>query len=161
MAKNDGNSTKESKEPNDLISEKVSWWQNYWLRLQSATDDSEEKLDGKTFTLSTGGIGLLLGLMGIGHESLTNGVWAAIVSLSAFAIALTINLLYYKLTIRNHNKHFKEIGDFIVNKKDDDKYLYSMIEEDDRKIDYISNISLALNILGIVFFGIYIVINTI
>lgn len=72
--------------------DKVEYWQKYWDKLQSATDDSEEKLDGKIFTVSTGGIGLLLGTMGLGHEVLHKGWKFAVVSLIAFAFALGINL---------------------------------------------------------------------
>lgn len=159
MARKSNSNKKVVNEPINVDSDSSSHWIEYWKQLQEATNDSEEKLDGKTFAIATGGIGLLLGIMGIGHERISVGIGYAITALSAFAIALLMNLCYYKKTIKNHNKQFEKIGEYIRNHNgEDDDYLYAMIEKDNRGVDRLSSISLFFNIVGIIFFAVYVVI---
>ena len=145
----------------DALKDKVNRWQVFWGKIQEATDDSEEKLDGKVFAISTGGIAILLGTMGLANKSLDNGVWTAVVSLTAFGIAMILNLVYYKITIRNHNKQFKEIGKYISNPTEDDDYLYDLIESDNKKIDGLSTKAIVFNVIGVVFFAVYMLVNII
>ncbi|MBR7068428.1 MAG: hypothetical protein IKI28_08930 [Bacteroidales bacterium] len=141
--------------------DKVEYWQKYWDKLQSATDDSEEKLDGKIFTVSTGGIGLLLGTMGLGHEVLHKGWKFAVVSLIAFAFALGINLFYYRKQKKQHERHFDEIEKFIENPQDNDGHLRKMIKKDNKITDIFSRLAVDFIIIGIISFGVYITLNVI
>lgn len=139
----------------------VKYWQKYWPQLQSATDDCEEKLDGKIFTVSTGGIGLLLGTMGVGHEALNKGWIFASISMVTFTVALTLNLIYYKKTKSQQNIQSNEIKRFIENPQNDDSHLHKMIAKDNEIMDCYSTWAVIFLLLGIISFGVYITLNVI
>ncbi len=148
------------KEAVDATQEMVSYWKEYWKQLQEATDDSESKLDDKVFAISAGGIGLLLGTMGIGgKDNLSDCIWLAIVSLIMFGFALLFDVYYYRKSIKNHDKQFRAIGDFINNPQGSDEFLCQMIENDNKKLDHIFTTAFTLSLLGIVSFAAYILTN--
>ncbi len=140
------------------IRNKVDYWNDqYWPELQKATDDSEEKLEKMSTTISVGAIGLLLGTLGFGHKSLVPGY--AIVSLCAFVAVLCIYMGYHIFAIRKHNKQFDAIREYVANPKDDDSYLIEMIKKSNSKMDVLSSLAVLFLLIGISFFAIYLLNN--
>lgn len=140
------------------IKKKIEYWNDeYWSELQKSTDDSEEKLEKYSVTISTGAIGLLFGTLGFGHK--TNMPGFAIASLFAFVVVLCIYMTYHIFAIRKHNKQFDAIRNFVANPKTDDSDLIEMIKRDNSKMDVLSFVAVLFILFGITFYAVYLLNN--
>ena len=137
---------------------KIKYWNDeYWSDLQKATDDSENKLEKYSTTISIGAIGLLLGTLGFGNNANVPGY--AIVALSAFVIVLGIYVGYHIFAIRKQNKQFNAIRSFVANPEKGDEDLSKMIKKSNSIMDVLSLIAVSFVLIGISFFVIYLLSN--
>lgn len=140
------------------LKDKVKYWNDkYWPDLQKATDDSEEKLEKYSTTISMGAIALILGTMGFQNKP--DGIGWAIAALSAFVVSLLLFIIYHIVAIKKHNKQFDMIRAIVANPETDDETLQKSIIKSNGALDILSIAAVALIVTGISFFAVYLIIN--
>ena len=140
------------------LKDKVKYWNDkYWPDLQKATDDSEEKLEKYSTTISMGAIALILGTMGFQNKP--DGIGWAIAALSAFVVSFLLFIIYHIVAIKKHNKQFDMIRAIVANPETDDETLQKSIIKSNGALDILSIAAVALIVTGISFFAVYLIIN--
>lgn len=116
------------------LKDKVKYWNDkYWPDLQKATDDSEEKLEKYSTTISMGAIALILGTMGFQNKP--DGIGWAIAALSAFVVSFLLFIIYHIVAIKKHNKQFDMIRAIVANPETDDETLQKSIIKSNGALD--------------------------
>ena len=123
------------------IDENIKEWRNeYWDKLQKATDDSEAKLEKYVFAVSTGAVGLLMGIIGLQSDYVGRGF--AIASLICFSISMLLCIFYHIKAKDYHDKQFKMIEAFFALPEKGDNELRREIDNSNKRLmSFLSRLS--------------------
>ncbi|MBR6292217.1 MAG: hypothetical protein IKR33_05400 [Bacteroidales bacterium] len=133
------------------------WLKEYWPDLQKADFDSEDKIDTKLFTVSSGAIALLIGTLSFTEKH--QNISLAIFAITFFGVSIILNIIYHFIATKNHRKQFDQITKMVNNEVLDDTPLRLLIKKGNRTLLFISIISMVLILIGFILAGIYILAN--
>lgn len=137
-------------------SEKYEYWHSeYWDQLQKCHNDSEAKLEKYVFTISTGAVGMMLGLSGFLDSYKIN---FAITALGFFSAAMLLCVIYHMIAKGFHQKQFEMIKGLKMPTIDDTN-LRQYINKTNKILDGIAIFSFVLICIGIVLFMVYLNLN--
>ncbi len=138
--------------------EVVEYWRNeYWTQLQKATDDSETKLEKYVFAVSTGAVGLLMGIIGLQSDYVGRGF--AIASLICFSISMLLCIFYHVKAKGYHDKQSKMIEAFIAHPEKGDNELRRKIDNSNKRLMSFSKVSAWFILIGVIMFIVSVIIR--
>ena len=133
------------------------WLEEYWPDLQKVDFDSENKIDTKLFTVSSGAIALIMGTLSFTekHQKIVFAMFA----IALFGVSIILNIIYHFIATKNHQKQFDKISEMVNNEINDDSSLRLLIKNGNKKLLAISIISIVIILIGFILTGIYILAN--
>lgn len=76
------------------------WLDEYWPELQKADFDSEDKIDTKLFTVSSGAIAMLIGTLSFTEKH--QNIALALFAIALFGVSIILNIVYHFIATENH-----------------------------------------------------------
>lgn len=133
------------------------WLDEYWPELQKADFDSEDKIDTKLFTVSSGAIAILIGTLSFTEKH--QNIALALFAIALFGVSIILNIVYHFIATENHQKQFDQIAKMVNKEIPDDIPLRQLIKKGNHILLIISIISMVLILIGFILAGIYILAN--
>ena len=146
--KNDSK-TMEPKSEKEIREEKVKFWQDFWPSLQQTTRETENHIDKKIYGISVGGIGIEVTCF----QFLETHVSPCLAWTSGilFVLTLFLNIFSHVKSLQSQKKEREAISLFIMNNAiSDDSYIYDVIEDENRAINCINNVSIYTMLFAVI-----------
>lgn len=134
------------------------WLNEYWPDLQKADFDSENKIDTKLFTVSSGAIALIMGTLSFTEKH--QNIAFALFAIALFGLSIILNIVYHFIATKNHRKQFDQISKMVNNETNDDSSIRLLIKNGNKKLLALSITSIVIILIAFILTGIYISANT-